>query len=253
MKRHAHACWVLAGCALASCQPIAEAEPGRGSASEARRPAPPDLAPARERFERKLMMRFHMHASFDLARGIERMLIRGKLEDARPLAAALAIDPEPPGLAPWATQLALVRTRARAVETAPAVDEACRRAARLAEACARCHVDASAQPEFQPPTAAPDDRDTVAARMARHQWAINRVWEGMVGGADDAWVTGLDVLATTPLPLSKTRSERAALATRLQQLASQARRVAATALDERARVYGELLVTCAACHAEPSR
>ncbi|MEO7736174.1 MAG: hypothetical protein ABIY55_34770 [Kofleriaceae bacterium] len=128
-----------------------------------------------------------------------------------------------------------------------------RGAARLAEACARCHLDASAQAEFQPPPAAPEDRATVPARMARHQWAVNRTWEGMVGGADDVWVAGLDVLATTPLPWPKIGSERAALASRLRQLASRAKRVSGTELEARARIYGEILVTCAACHAPSLR
>jgi hypothetical protein len=253
MKRYARACWFLVGCAIATCQPMADAQPRRGGAADPERPAKPDPDAPRERFERDMMMRFHMHASFDLARAIERVLIRGKLEDARPLASSLAGAAEPPGLAPWATQLALVRARAQAVATAPGIDEACRRAAQLAEACARCHVDVRAQAEFQPPSAAPADRDTVPARMARHQWAVDRIWEGMVGNADDAWIAGLDVLAATPLPWPKLGSERAALAGRLQRLASQAKRVPATGLEDRTRIYGEILVTCAACHAPAAR
>ena len=45
-------------------------------------------------------------------------------------------------------------------------------------------------------------------------------------------------LATTPLPWPKIGSERAALASRLQQLASQAKRVPGTELEARARIYG---------------
>lgn len=75
----------------------------------------------------------------------------------------------------------------------------------------------------------------------------------MVGGADDVWVAGLDVLATTPLPWPKIGSERAALASRLRQLASRAKRVSGTELEARARIYGEILVTCAACHAPSLR
>jgi len=253
MKCQLHACLVVAGCALASCQPTADAQARPGGAAEPSRPAKPDPDAPGARFERDMMMRFHMHASFDLARAVERVLIRGKLEDARPLAAALASAAEPPGLAPWAAQLALVRTRAQAVAGAPGIDEACRGAARLAEACARCHIDTRAQAEFQSPPAAPEDRDTVTARMARHQWAVNRIWEGMVGGADDAWTAGLEVLATTPLPWPKIEPERAKLASRLQQLAVQAKRVPAAGLADRARIYGDILVTCAACHAPPTR
>jgi hypothetical protein len=227
---------------------------GQPSARAQASPGPPARPPARpadheppppQRFERDMMMRFHMHASFDAVRGIERLLIRGKLEDARYFARALAAEPDPPGLAAWARQIAAVRERAAAVAAAPGIEEACRREARLAEACASCHADAGAQPEFQPP-ALPPDQQTVAARMARHQWAADRIWEGMVGDADDAWNAGLDVLAAAPL--SWPGADRAALAHRLQQLAGRARHPAKTERADRAGRYGEILVTCAACH-----
>jgi cytochrome c553 len=198
-----------------------------------------------------MMMRFHMLSSFDTARAIERLLIRGKLDDARYFAQSLATEPDIPGLAPWAKQVELVRERAAAVGTAPGVDEACRREARLAEACARCHLDASAQADFQPPREAPPDLQTVAARMARHRWAADRVREGMIGGSDDAWRAGLDVLAATPLSWPDPGSNRKDLARQLQHLADQARHPVGSDLAERARLYGEILVTCAACHAQP--
>jgi len=245
---------IVALCVTAGCQPTADARTGPQAAAPAApvRTDDPEPPPP-QRFERDMMIRFHMHASFDTARGIERLLIRGKLDDARYFARLLATEPDPPGLAPWARQIAVVRERAAAVGSAPGIDEACRRAARLAEACAGCHVDASAQPEFQPPPRLPADQQTVAARMARHQWAADRIWEGMVGDAGDAWRAGLDVLAAAPLSWPEITSDRAGLARRLQQLADRARHPAKDDLAERARVYGEILVTCAACHAPPAK
>ena len=233
-------------CVIAACQPTADARSGPGATAPGATVKPGDPA---QRFERDMMMRFHMHGSFDTVRGIERLLIRGKLDDARYFARLLATEPEVPGLAPWAKQIAVVRDRAAVVAAAPGIDEACRRVARLAAACASCHADASAQPEFQPPPALPADQPFITARMARHQWAADRIWEGMVGDAGDAWRAGLDVLAEAPLPWPTLAGDRAGLARRLQQLADQARRAAKDDLDERARRYGEILVTCAACHA----
>ena len=198
-------------CALGGCQP-ASADP---------KPTGAD-APS-VRFERDMMTRFHMHASFDTVRGIERLLIRGKIDDARYFAQSLATQPEIPGLAPWAKQVALVRERAAAVGSAPGLDEACRREARLAEACAQCHAAASAQPDFGPPPRLQPDQGSVISRMVRHQWAADRIWEGMIGDSDDAWTAGLDVLAAAPLPFAKTDGDRANLARRLQELADQAR------------------------------
>jgi cytochrome c553 len=197
----------------------------------------------------ELMVRFHMYRSYDLLRAIERLLVRNNLEDARALATSIAEAQAPGALELWVSQTAAVRTRAAELANAPGIDEACRRVARLAGACARCHVNAGAMPMFANPPAAPPDRDDVAARMARHRWAADRLWEGMVGNADEPWRAGIDVLAQTPLHFSPLDGGRAALAKRLQQLADQARqRELVDAVSERAQVYGEILVTCAACH-----
>ena len=232
---------------LGACQPTASAKP-----TPSAKPDVPELPPS-QRFEHDVMVRFHMHASFDTVRSIERLLIRGKLDDARFFARSLSVEPDLPGMSPWAQQITLVRQRAAAVAEAPGIDEAGRREAKLAQACASCHADAGAQPEFRPPPPAPADQPTVAARMARHVWATDRLWEGMVGDVDEPWAAGLDVIAATPLPWPDLGADRAGLARQLQQLANQARHAAPKDLDERARSYGEILVTCAACHATPTK
>lgn len=236
---------VATTCAIAGCRAAADADPPK--------PKRAQESPPTQRFERDMMMRFHMHSSFDTVRGIERLLIRGKLDDARYFASSLASEADIPGLSPWAKQVALVRERAAAVAAAVGIDDACRREAKLAEACASCHADAGAAPEFQPPPSVPADQPTIAARMARHQWAADRIWEGMVGDADDAWRAGLDVLAATPLAWPELGSDRAALARHLQQLAEEARHPAKADRDERTRLYGEILVACAACHATTTK
>lgn len=196
----------------------------------------------------ELKVHFHMYRSFDLSRAIERVLVRGGLDDARALAASLASTSEPSALEAWGRQTALVRERAAALADAPGIDEACRRAARLSEACAGCHVAAGAGPAFDAYPKAPLDQPTVEARMARHRWAVDRLWEGMVGNAAKPWQAGLDVLAVTALPFSAAAGDRVGLANRLQQQADQARQQRPATPAERARVYGEILVTCAACH-----
>lgn len=204
-----------------------------------------------KQFEHDMMARFHMHESYSLYAAVERLLIRGKLDDARDLARAIGVVADEAGLQAWAPQSAAVRERAVALSNATSVDEACRRMARLAEACAHCHVAANAVPEFRGPPELPPDRPTVDARMARHLWAIERVREGMIGAAEEPWRAGLDVLATAPLPWATTEGDRAALANRVHELADRARhRGAGDTGEERTRTYGELLVTCAACHTD---
>lgn len=87
----------------------------------------------------------------------------------------------------------------------------------------------------------------MSAQMARHQWAADRLWEGIVGPSDSHWRSGLYVLANTHL--TSIEVDRPALANRMRTLALDAYNVPAKSLAERAATYGELLVTCAQCHA----
>jgi cytochrome c553 len=207
-----------------------------------------DPKPA-ERFEHDMMARFHMHENFGLLRAIELELIHGKLEDGKLLARSIAEAPDEPGLQPFAKRIAAVRDAAAALAAAPSIDEGLRREARLGAACADCHVDAGVLPEFANPPRLPADDNSVKARMARHRWASDRLWEGLVGNADESWRAGLDVLAATPLPWTAADADRQALAKRLQQLADEARKTQATdQLRDRSRAYGEILTTCAGCH-----
>ena len=218
----------------------------------ARTPAladPPGESPS-ARFEHDMIVRFHMHENFDLLRAVEKLLIRGQLDEVRGFARAIASAPEEPGLGAWTRYAAQVRDRAQALATARGVDDACHRAAQLADACAGCHVAAGATPEFGSPGRIPPDQPTLDARMARHLWATDRLWEGIVGGADDAWRAGLDVLAAAPLRAPELSGERAAFGRKLQRLAEQARARQGTEIDQdRARSYGAILMTCTGCHA----
>lgn len=209
--------------------------------------------PPEERFEHDMMVRYHMHGNLDLLRAIERLIIQGKLDEARGLARGMAEAPTLPGLGSWAPRATAVRERAAALAAAPGSDEACRRAARLAEACAKCHIEAGVQPQFRSPPPLPPDRDTPAARMARHRWAADRLWEGLVGADPEPWQAGLAVLAQPPIRWPEL-GERKGLAKMLQQQADQARQRATTdTIEDRARFYGEMLVTCTACHTAPAR
>ncbi|HTR49853.1 MAG TPA: hypothetical protein VMJ10_04040 [Kofleriaceae bacterium] len=212
-------------------------------------PEPPPL-PISKPFEHDTVVRFHMHENLGLLRAIEKLLVRGKLDDARAFARAIAEAPDEPGFAPFAKRATAVRERAAALADATTVDEACRREARLAAACAECHVDAGVIPEFDEPPPLPPDDATVSGRMTRHLWATDRLWEGMVGNSETSWRAGLDVLAAAPAPWAKADREREPIAHQLQRLASDARQLQGVEqIRDKAREYGEILATCAACHA----
>ena len=191
-----------------------------------------------------MMIRFHMHENLGLLRAIERMVIHGKLDDAKKFAAAIAEAPDEPGLGTWTPQANAVRERAAALADSPNVAEACKREARLAAACASCHVEAGALSDLDAPPRTPPDEATVEARMARHRWATDRIAEGIVAGTDEPWQQGLDVLAATPLDWKAIDPARVPFARTLQKRATAAKRTM-----DRAAAYGEILVACAACHA----
>jgi hypothetical protein len=207
-----------------------------------REPPPPP------RFVNPQAGRFHMRRHFDDLRMIERLFIAGKLDEGATLADLLVRQTDDPGMAPWDLQAKQVAEAAEALSKAPGLDEALRRAARVAAACADCHAQAQGRPVFAAVPPVPPDAPTRAARMARHVWATDRLWEGMIGPDDDRWKRGLEVLAATPQPFMRL-TEAPGFARRLQQLArDQLAARATTGIDDRARAYGEMLVTCAACH-----
>lgn len=161
-------------CAACTASATAQPVPGSGSGSDF-----PDSPSAR--FEHDVLVRFHMHSNFDMLRAIERLLLRGKLDEARDLAHAIATAPDELGLLPWSIQTTRVRTHAEALANATTVEAAFSAEARLASECGSCHVASGATPEFSSPPRPPPDRASLEARMARHLWASDRLWEGMVG------------------------------------------------------------------------
>jgi cytochrome c553 len=200
------------------------------------------------RFERDIVMRYHMHQNFDLVRAIERLLIRGKLADARQFATSISWAPDEPAHGPWATHAVTVRERAGAVARAKTVDDAIAKTAKLGAACGNCHGDLGVSTSFEQLPKLPADKPTVEARMQRHRWAADRLWEGVIGNANKSWRAGLDLLAAAPLDQP---ANRAAFARDLQRIAKQARQPSSGPLVDRATTYGEILVVCARCHTTP--
>jgi cytochrome c553 len=215
-----------------------------GDTHDPRRPEPPRPVT----LDRKAMVDAHMRRHFDDLRDVERALIAGDLETAKTRAFLLTKPAQDRGLAPWASQMERVTEAAKALADAPSIDEGLRRETRVATACAACHLAAQHVPKFSP-RIEPPDADTEVARMARHAWAADRLWEGMVIPADAQWRAGLHVLASTPLPHSPA-TDAQPLANSLQRQAKLELEVEEPiTLEHRAAAYGEILVTCAACHA----
>ncbi len=201
------------------------------------------------RFQDPNEARYHMRMHFGDLRMVEQLLVTGRLAEGLSVAYLLTRQTVDSGLARWAAQSSRVNAAALELTSAQDVDEALRRLARVAVECAGCHVAADSAPTFAPPPTPPPDRSTRAARMARHAWAAERLWEAIVGDDDARWRRGLAVLADAPLP-SALLSDASHSAETLQVYArDQLDMRGATSIEGRARAYGEMLILCARCHA----
>jgi cytochrome c553 len=186
-------------------------------------------------------VKYHMRQRFSDLRTIERMLVAGKLEDAQALAYMLT---RPVASVPQSREVNLATD---ALVNARTLAQAIHAEVRVATACAHCHLATQNVPVFPTPPQAPPDRPDIAAQMARHQWAVDRLWEGVVGASEEHWRAGLYVIATSSLGAI---SDRKDLATRLQRIAREALDQPTATLDARADTYAKLLLTCAGCHAQ---
>ena len=90
------------------------------------------------------------------------------------------------------------------------------------------------------------------ARMARHQWAAQRLREGMIVPSDERWMLGANAVSVAPPePVPVEGAE--AINPEVLELREQIYEIGAVAaktegLDARATVYGDYLTTCAGCH-----
>jgi hypothetical protein len=192
--------------------------------------------------------RYHMRRHFDDLLIIERVLIAGKLVEGKALAYLLLEPVDDPGMVEWRARSDRVMAAVRELTHAGSIDDALRLEVQVARECATCHVQTQHLAQRPAPGVPPIDRHDATSRMARHVWATDRLWESVVGPSDEHWSTGLAVLAATPLPYSVAGDARG-LATQLQEEArTQLAQRVTTSLDDRITAYGEMLVTCAACH-----
>lgn len=241
---------------LASCSNKSEAPPapvGSGTAAVTQpvAPPPPDAAAVDAIGSDGETVKQHMNEHFAAITELQRAIAKGRLEAAQTQAQWIVDHQEPSQVAAWTPLVTELKQAAREVVSARDVPTASALAARLGRACSRCHEQNAAVVSFawEP---APDEGATLAAQMKRHQWAAQRLWEGLVAPNDDVWREGASVLSTTKLDVSAasggvSRGDVAALAARVRELATKAGKLESG--DERAALYGELLSTCAGCHA----
>jgi hypothetical protein len=149
----------------------------------------------------------------------------------------------------WRPNVPPVVDAANEVVGASDLETAAKGLASLGNACGKCHAAMEVPMEI-PEKDPPPEADDAKSHMLRHQWAVRRMWDGLIAPSDDAWTAGAEALKEAPLTVeSGTASE----AKEGQGIADEVHGLGAAAVgqtlpDERAATYGELLYTCSKCH-----
>ncbi len=153
----------------------------------------------------------------------------------------------PEGSRPYLERMRAAARTAGYVNTPKGVG---RGVASAAFACGECHLDlvGGVRIHQSPP---PHPSAGLVAEMARHVWAAEKMWNGLIGPTPGAWAEAAELLAQAPLyaaPEGKVMSEEALTFSRKVADLGVSTLTAASP-SERIDLYGEFLGTCAGCHA----
>lgn len=233
---------LVLACALAGCG----GEPSPATPRPA--PPPPTQAPAAATPGPELHAQ--MHQDLLRAAAIREAVIAGELDDTRAPARWL-VEQSLPVPDDWRPHVAAMQAAAREVLDASDIKTAAAATGRLARQCGACHRSVGARHDMSFPPAPPPGTDPKHA-MQLHQWAAERLYQGLISNNDDAWSAGASALANAPLHIEEITAdvelpeELHGLAGAVHQLGTRAG--AATDPDARAQLYGELVASCATCH-----
>lgn len=202
----------------------------------------PAATPISNTSDAELLQR-RMRAHHEAATYLQRAVVHGRLMDARTSAAWINANANP--------RTDELLTAAYQIEQARDLETIAALTGDLAAACGSCHQERGATPFIRMPPE-PAAVPGLPAQMQRHEWAAARLWDGVIGPSDEAWYAGaramgeatIDLAATTH---AKPNEEVVALAERMHELAARAKNT--NRLADRSVLYGEMLQTCASCHA----
>lgn len=218
-------------------EPLAAAPAAAPTATPVAEAPPPEL-------------RATMHQDLLRAVAIREAVISGELADTRAPArwlAEQALDvPEA-----WKPHVAAMQRVAREVVDAADIKAAARATGQLARQCGECHRSVGARHDMSFPPEPPKGKGAQSA-MVLHQWAAERLYQGLVSNNDEAWRAGAAALVEAPLHVEEITAD-VELPEDLHGLAGTVRQLGARAsgttdAGARAEIYGELIGSCAACH-----
>lgn len=191
-----------------------------------------------------------MHRQFSQTVDIQTGVILGDLDQARSAAGRIAAhQAESPTSATGRYQVEIREYAALASQTEDP-DTVSGLLGRMAVRCGECHQATSGGPRFVL-SGGPAQGSPSAQHMITHLWAVDRMWEGLIGPSEESWKAGAEALLASwengPMALPAFSGESLAEPTpQMRQLAREA--TAADALEDRAATYGRVLATCNRCH-----
>ncbi len=144
------------------------------------------------------------------------------------------------------------RIRAAPEGSADVVVAAAKALGEIGAACASCHQSRGAGPTYEE-AVVPEHVAGTVAHMARHQWAVDRLWEGLMAPSDTRWALGVAALHDHPLDAETVHGENGGespsdvLDWWIHQRGPKEAQAATDA--DRGKTYTDLMGACAACHA----
>lgn len=201
-----------------------------------------------------------MHQHLDRITTIKSMIVMGNLDGVRDPAIWLADHEAVSGLPEnFEPYIGLMRQYAREVNNASGLRSAAISVSQMAKTCGNCHMVNEVKIEFGFDQMPPEWSDTVS-HMQRHQWAVDRLWDGLIGPSENAWNRGLNMLVDVPLHPDDVMDEESAgadtaaldrITRRIHDLAGLG--TVTRTPTARSELYGEILGLCAECHTHLDR
>lgn len=197
-----------------------------------------------------------MHQSYTSLVTARDAFVSGDYDASRMELTNVALLPMPDGVPPiWATNVLELHQMAARGAQAELPEGVADGIGRSANACGSCHQATGYIPSLAMMPEAPEGSDAATAMM-RHAYAAQELWDGLITHNADRWNTGTGLLAgshVSPEQLFGQGLEARIGASRVAGLQNASRAVIhAVEWDDRAEAYGQLLTSCASCHATPA-
>ena len=184
---------------------------------------------------------------------VQDAVIRGDMDSAREAARGIAEQKGNQGLpAKSDMQLEAMQKAAQRAADAKDIHMVANAVATMASTCGTCHRSSGVTPKMAAPVAPPEGGG-VAGHMLAHQQAVDYLYQGLITPSDDLWKKGAELLKASPMAKEdfpkdpQLTDEIKAFEVKTHLFANMAHK----ASDAKTRVglYGELISSCAGCHA----